>query len=251
MALRSYTFHPTPVPTLITVLLLALLVALGVWQLQRASEKQAVWTLQERNADRAPVALSARHRSAEGLLGTPVQVRGRWDGGHQVLLVNQTYRGQPGYEVYTPLRVDGGGVGVLVDRGWVPHDLGRRSLPDPPVAPGVVSLSGVVDKPPSIGLKLGDAPDAGQRGWPRQVQYLDLRWVEEQLEYPLLPFVLLHLDGDAAALTRSRDPALVGKGGMPPEKHRSYAVQWFALAVALLLIYIVVNIGRADTEDRT
>lgn len=253
MELHRYSFRPRPVPTLLTFALLPLLLALGVWQLHRAEEKRAVWELQERNAQRSPVMLSPEHRNATDLLGAPVQVRGHWDRRHQVLLVNQTYRGEPGYEVYTPLRIEGSGIGVMVDRGWIRHELGQARLPDPAVDPRPVTLLGVVDTPPSIGLKLGDAPDAGQGGWPRQVQYLDLEWLEAQLGYPLLPFVVLHLEGDPAPLIRSRDPEQVGKGGMPPEKHISYALQWFSLAAALLVIYIVVNIRRAGrgTEDRT
>lgn len=253
MGLRSYSFRPAAIPTVITLLLLPVLLMLGMWQLQRAEDKQALWDLQERNAARAPLMLSPQHTESETLLGTPVEVRGRWDGDHQVLLVNQAYQGRPGYSVYTPLRIEGSGIGVVVDRGWVPHELGRGTLPEAPVASGVVHLSGVVDKPPSIGLKLGDSPDGGQGGWPRQVQYLDLQWLEGQLDYRLLPFVVLHLAGDEAGLAQIRDPALVGKGGMPPEKHVSYAVQWFALAAALLIIYIVVNIRRPARggEDRS
>ena len=34
-----------------------------------------------------------------------------------------------------------------------------------------------------------------------------------------------------------------------PEKSTSYAVQWFSLALALLVIYIVVNLKKVESES--
>jgi len=37
--------------------------------------------------------------------------------------------------------------------------------------------------------------------------------------------------------------------GFGPERHLGYAVQWFALAAAVLIIYVVVNLKRASKKD--
>jgi surfeit locus 1 family protein len=37
---------------------------------------------------------------------------------------------------------------------------------------------------------------------------------------------------------------------MPPERHLAYAFQWAALAVALLVIFIALNLRRRDNASR-
>ncbi|MGB1774590.1 MAG: SURF1 family cytochrome oxidase biogenesis protein, partial [Arenicellales bacterium] len=76
----------------------ALLIGLGIWQLQRADEKQAWFDSYRARISEAPIQITAR------LLGPdrsnfPAEVRGRFDGEGQFLWDNRTHQGQPGFHV--------------------------------------------------------------------------------------------------------------------------------------------------------
>lgn len=242
MHIGNYSFRPRLIPSLITLLLLPVLVSLGFWQLDRAEQKFSARELRAQRLEQSPKPLAAGDTDAGGMLARRVLARGHFDLQHQFLLQNQLYREQPGYQVYTPLRLSEE-VGVLVDRGWTAAHFGRQEAPDLSGSAERLALTAVVDTPPSIGLKLGE-PDGGAKTWPRRVQYLDLDWAQRQLDYRLLPYVLLPLDLSERHLVQNRKPEQIGERGMPPEKHVSYAVQWFALAFALAVIYIAVNTRR-------
>lgn len=247
MRIGKYSFRPRLIPTLATLILLPVLVSLGFWQLNRADQKYAARALREQRLTQPPRSLSADDTNAGAMLARRVEAAGRFDLQHQFLLQNQLYQEQPGYQVYTPLRL-GNGVGVLVDRGWVAAHLGTQDQPRLDGSAGPIAITAVVDTPPSIGLKLGE-PGGGATAWPRQVQYVDLAWVQQQLGYRLLPYVLLPVNLSEPGLVQNRKPEHIGERGMPPEKHVSYAVQWFALALVLAVIYIAVNTRRAIDGD--
>lgn len=243
MRIGKYRFQPRPVPTLLTVMLLPVLVALGFWQLDRADQKFAARELREQRLQEPPRTLSPSDTELDPMLARRVQAHGQFDLRHQFLLQNQLFQEQPGYQVYTPLRLDGN-TAVLVDRGWTPAHFGASApRPDLRGAERPLTFEAVADTPPSIGLKLGE-PGAGATDWPRQVQYLDIPWAQRQLGYRLLPYVLLPKALPAQRLVQNHRPEHIGERGMPPEKHVGYAVQWFALALALAIIYVVVNTRR-------
>lgn len=248
MRIGSYNFRPRLIPSLLTLLLLPTLVALGFWQLDRADQKYAARSLREQRLTQPPVVLKPSDTDSAAMLARKVKVEGRFDLQHQFLLQNQLHQEQPGYQVYAPLRLDAE-TGVLVDRGWVAAHFGpHQPAPDLSGPTDSINMTAVVDTPPSIGLKLGE-PGAGATDWPRQVQYVDLDWAQQQLGYRLLPYVLLPVDRHEPNLVQTSKPEHIGERGMPPEKHVSYAVQWFALAVALMVIYIVVNTRRDNSRN--
>jgi surfeit locus 1 family protein len=86
---------------------------------------------------------------------------------------------------------------------------------------------------------LGD--EEPRQGWPYRIQRIQLERLAQELGYPLLPVVLL-LDGEQSdGFVRDWHPLAFG-----PERNVGYAFQWFGLALALLVIYIVVNTRKAD-----
>jgi len=239
----KYRFRPGLWPTLATLVLLPLLVWLGVWQLQRADWKQG---LVDANAARAglpeaslqallPVTAADQYR--------PVGLTGRYDLDHQLLLDNRTWQGHPGYEVLTPLLPSAGGTAVLVNRGWVPAQPDRSILPELPGVADEVRVRATIKLPPERIFRLADVEEA-QAGWPRVVQQPEIAQLERVLGYPLLP-VLLLLDKDADhGFLRDWKPVY----GVTPDKHRAYAMQWFTLALVLVVIYIGVNTQRTGND---
>lgn len=241
VAIRGYAFRAGLVPTLATALLLPLLVALGIWQMGRAEQKQALLDLYQGRADAAPVVLDGGQADLAALRFRRAMVTGRFDDANQILLDNRIHRGRAGYEVITPLRIAGSGIGVLVNRGWVPLGASRAQLPEAPAPAGRVTLHGVLAAPPAQGLDVGRrvAPDAA---WPALLS-IDTVWLEQRLGYRLLPYVVLLDPQESGGFVREWKLFDFG-----PERHWGYAFQWFALAAALVIIYITVNMRRVSAD---
>jgi surfeit locus 1 family protein len=244
MRLGGFEFKPGLWPSLAMLILLPLLLGLGRWQLERAAWKQGLMDAHEASIQLAPVDLGWLLESGDPASFRPVVVRGQYDLAHQLLLDNRTFHGHAGYHVLTPLRLADGESVVLVNRGWVPTGLDRAVLPDLPGPAGMAVVEAVTSLPPEKQFRLGDAEES-HAGWPKVVQQLDLVRLEQLLEIRLLPVVLLLDASGEHGFAREWQPVY----GVSPDKHRAYAMQWFTLALVLLLIYIGVNSRRISDKS--
>jgi len=169
-----------------------------------------------------------------------VLLSGRFDARHQFLLDNQINRGRAGYHVLTPLELLSGRRKVLVDRGWVPVGASRELLPDIAVTTDRVTLRGTVYIPYERAYSLGTMT-GGETGWPLRVQFIDFKQMARRLD-SALGAMIVRLDPKSPYGYR-REWQIAPMG---PQRHLGYAVQWFALACALLVIYVLVNLRRVD-----
>ncbi len=240
LKLGGYRFAPGLWPSLAFLALFPLLLSLGFWQMERAGDKQA---LIERRADSeatAPLDLNRVAQLQEGDRYRPARVRGRYIAEQQWLLDNRVLHGQAGYHVFTPFRLEGQAApSLLVNRGWVAVGASREYLPQLPVPQGTLTLSGRLDTPASVGLVIGQVPLESVEDRVL-VQSLDIAALARARGLDLLPFALVLDEGGPGGLQYDWSPV----PPMGPEKHLGYAVQWFGLAVALLIIFIGVNTGR-------
>ncbi|WP_440996413.1 SURF1 family protein [Arhodomonas sp. SL1] len=241
MSRRRLAFRPRLLPSLVTALLLPVLLGLGFWQLDRADQKREIIEARQAAAEAPAVDLNAGLPTADDARFRLAGARGRFDGERQFLLENQVRDGVLGYRIITPLRLEGGHEAILVDRGWVAAPASRRHLPDTRVDSGEREVTGRLGKGPSVGLRMGPAY-AGDGGWPRRVQYLDFEAMDEALPYAV-PHYLLRTGAGAA---EARPEGM----RFGPERHHGYAVQWFALATALVVIYIGVNLRRRKDHEQ-
>lgn len=223
--------------------LLALLVAavfcgFGVWQLQRMHQKEALLaqvppsravavTLEA--AMRAPQSLHWLRDRLQFLPGT-------------VLLDNQLRDGRAGVKVYQAARAQNG-VAVLVDLGWLPLPANRQ-LPVVTPQAGWQQLEGLWAPAPSSGLALGPPMSAAAQAQTWLATRLELPVIAQQ--FGLAPTELaprvLRLD-PALPLGYTRDLELL-PNTLPPSRHLGYAVQWFAMALAVLVIAAVLQWRR-------
>jgi surfeit locus 1 family protein len=239
---RKWSFRPHPAATLATALLLPLLLALGAWQLQRAEQK---FELRAEAATRAALP-PLRITAASPPTGSPVDLRGRrialsgrWDARHQVLLDNQMVAGRAGYGIYTPLRLAGDHA-VLVNRGWLPADARREVAPDVRLLEKDVVVAGVAAPPPSPGPLARQGIDSTLGPGLLRVELLDLDDLSRRLGLTLTPWTL-RLDASAKdGYWRDWPPP----GGLAPERHHAYALQWFLLALLLVALYLGLNLHR-------
>ena len=237
----SWLRRPTPFAVRLTVAGVLAFVALGVWQLKRADEKEllvrryaaAVVAPQRDFAQVPPV-------TADSL---PARVRGRgtYRADRVYLLDNPRHDERGGAEVYVPLQLDEHAPWLLVDLGFLPGN-GDGKLPDPPaLLTGAVTLQGLYQPPPGHGFEMGGNALLQQTHWPKSTIYLDLAQVQPDLGHPIYPWVLA-LDAEPSAIYQRQH--VFDFSSMPPARHRAYAFQWFTFAVAAVVIFVVLHRKR-------
>ena len=232
-------FRPTLWPTLGLAVLLAATVGLGNWQRHRSAEKQALREQYELAAHQPPLELTAAPADAAARRFRPVRARGEFDGGRQVLIDNKVHAGRPGFDVVTPLKLDGGERYVLVDRGWIAQGPYRSELPRVPPRAGPIGIEGRINLPPAHYLEL--KMDAG----PSPVrQNLDIDRIATATGLPLLPFIIEQTGDADDGLVRDWPPPDFGI-----EQHRSYMLQWYSLAGLGIVLWLALN-WRARGESR-
>ncbi|MDJ0739395.1 MAG: SURF1 family protein [Gammaproteobacteria bacterium] len=235
-----YRFAPSPWPTLAFAIVFPILLSLGYWQMGRAAAKQELVEQRAASELTAPLALAGTTSLAEDDRYRPAIVTGRYVDDQQWLLDNRVYRGQAGYHVFTPFVIDGERApALLVNRGWIAVGESREYLPRLPVPEGDVTLRGRLDSPASVGLVVGEVPLQSVEDRVL-VQALDIQALAAARQMSLLRYALVIDDGQPGGLQYDWSPI----PQMGPEKHLGYAVQWFGLAVALLIIFIGVNTRR-------
>jgi cytochrome oxidase assembly protein ShyY1 len=213
-----------------------LLLFLGSWQLQRAEQKR-VW-LQQLNEAPATTVSGALERLAR-YDWVPVQLQIELVPMKVFLLDNRTWQGRVGYEVVVPIRVDEGSwwLGSL---GWIAAPPRREQLPEVELSRRWLNVEGVLSRPmASVTL----AASQVEPGWPRRIQSLDLQQIRTALAMPVEPLVL-HLKTTVSEVIMPREKIYTG---IEPERHVGYAVQWFGLAL-VLMIWLVWAGRRAQLE---
>jgi surfeit locus 1 family protein len=252
----SFQFRPSLAGTLATLALLPVLVNLGMWQLRRADEKRAL-IAQYQAGTATTQHLSGRNAAELPLLQT-VEAQGRYDSSRQVLLDNmpsarhvengRVTGGLPGYQVLTPLQMDDGYL-ILVNRGWVALGATRSQLPDVAVDTAPRSLRGTLSDLPQPGLRLGPAEIADKTApWPQVLNYTAIAEQRAQYGERLLHRIVLLAAEERDGFAREWS-ARYSFGDFGPEKHTGYAVQWFGLAAALLVIYGALSCKRVGQNS--
>jgi len=238
-----FRFAPSVLMTLLTVLLVVLFVRLGLWQQQRAAEKQAILELHALRATEPPLRLEAGMTGLDDFVHRRLIVEGVYDVRHQVLLDNQVFNRVAGYHVLTPLILEGG-TAVLVNRGWLPVGKSRKQLPELPLPASRLKLTGRASAPPGTIFQLSPG-EAYTAGWPKVAQHVRPEEIAVMLHYPLLPYIVLLDDDQDHGF--ARDWKIVA---VHPGKHSSYAMQWFGLAALVLLIYVFMNTRQVSLNEK-
>jgi len=227
----------------LTLFLVALFSALGVWQYQRAQQKRQLIAAFESRHGKQSVVFNDLFKKDQDSRFYSIQLKGQFDNQHQLFLDNKTHESRVGYEVYTPFQVQGSNKVILVDRGWVSASPDRRQLPGIKPLESIVSIKGVINAPPSY-FSLGGITEGQEKHFPLRVQYINLQELRPLLGLDLAPYVLWLDPADPHGFVRQWKVALVG-----PEKHILYTVQWFAFAISLLVIFGVLNLHKITSED--
>jgi surfeit locus 1 family protein len=246
MRIADFDFRPSLLPSLVFVLVLAMLISLGAWQLRRAGEKEEMLAEREQRVNESVLDLSRAMRIEGEDRFRRAVAKGRYSSDRQWLLDNRVMHGQPGYHVFSLFELsDRDAPLLLVNRGWVSQGESRQFLPDLPLPSGEVELAGRLDSPASVGIRMGEV-ELNSLARLILVPYLDIDDLEAALGRPVYRFALVLDEQQPGSLVRdwAKPEEMI-----TPDKHLGYAVQWFALAVALSIIYVGVNSRRIDKGD--
>ncbi|TVQ45932.1 MAG: SURF1 family protein [Gammaproteobacteria bacterium] len=245
---RQYNARASRPPswaTAATVLGLMAFLALGYWQLQRAEEKRSILADAERGREETLTALPAADLPEPLWRYRTVVLTGRYEAGRQILLDNMTQDGQVGYQVLTPFWPDGGGM-VLVNRGWLAAEGPRGELPVLEIDETRRELVGQLNRLPRPGLRLGgNDPGAPGDPWPRRFLYPEHVTLAAAFGEPLADLQVQLAPDQPGGYSRRWEVV-----NMPPERHLGYAVQWFAFAAVLLVIYVWLGFFRGRKLER-
>ncbi|MEX3014599.1 SURF1 family protein [Gymnodinialimonas hymeniacidonis] len=193
----------------------AILVSLGVWQLQRLAWKEGVLAEIDARISAAPVAVPATPDPvADRYL--PVTAEGVFAGDPLRVLVSVQGSG-PGYRLISPFEADGRR--VLLDRGFLAEGV---ALPEPHEGP--ITVTGNLHWPDEVD-GFTPEPDIARNQWfARNVDAMAAHLGTE----PVF-IVLREMSVSDAPVT----PLPVTSEGIP-NNHLGYAVQWFGLALVWL-----------------
>jgi cytochrome oxidase assembly protein ShyY1 len=239
-----FSFRFRLVPFIAMLVVAAIGISLGQWQLRRAAEKQAIEQKMKERETAAPVRLDGATGSrgaadADALEFRQVTVRGQFVPDWTVYLNNRPHQGQPGFYVLTPLKIAGSDRHILVARGWVARGLSDAGhVPEVATPAGPVAVTGVARRNAGHLLELGKAEPL-KRG--AILQNLDLAELAQASGLDMEPFILEQTSNSADGLVRDWPRPSLGI-----DRHLGYAFQWFALAATAFIFFVVTGFKRGS-----
>lgn len=232
-----YQFSPGWLPSIAFIIFLPFLLSLGVWQLHRADDKRALAQDFKQRALAKPLNLAAI-KPEQDIRYYNIKLSGAYENQYNFLLDNKMNQGQVGYLVITAFKTTSGQV-VLINRGWIARGVSLQKLPTIAPAVGAQTLSGLIDVPSQHAFVLGN--NVSNDAWPKIIQAVNFQQISEILKQPVLPIVVLLSPEAAQGFVREWRPVEVS-----PYKHIGYAIQWFSLALLLVILFFVLNLSRVS-----
>ena len=214
---------------------IALLLVLAMWQVQRLQWKEAMIAERQARLAQPAAVLPTAIADPDQWNFRPVAVTGTYDHGKETFLGARSLRGNVGYHLVTPLRRADGSV-VLVDRGWIPLDRRDPATRGDTLTAGEVTVTGI-------------ARTTGRRNWltpadsPQENFWfvVDIAAMGRHMGLDRVPPVFV----EAAAGREGTLPVGGQTRAELPNDHLQYAIMWFALALALAVIYAIYLRGRS------
>jgi len=225
------SFRPTFWPTVFSLPALLICLGLGAWQVERLFWKQDLIARREAAVTAAPAPVPKTLAEARGMEYRHVSDEGSFLHDKEIFLGASSDGGGQGYQVLTPLLEPAGRI-VFINRGYIPAELKDPAKRSAGQIAGTVHVQGLLRLP------------AGKPNWFLPDNRPDLNywfWVDlpamaaaDHLDQ-VAPF---YIDADATP-----NPGGWPKGGVTrltlPNNHLQYAITWFSLAVALIVIYVL------------
>ena len=225
----TFLLKPSIKHCAVSITLIAVCLAMAYLQLWRAEKRGATFARQQSIAKAAPITLNATHRDAEALQWHPVLARGSWLTESTIFLDNKVHQQRVGYQVLTPLLLEGSSSVVLVNRGWVSAPRLRTNLPVVPTPSGSIEIAGIARRFEENVFEFGHpTPDGAVWQHVREGDY------RQRSQLDALPVMVLQSDPvtpGAAVDGLIRDWSDITLPENPAWRHYGYAIMWVVFAL--------------------
>jgi cytochrome oxidase assembly protein ShyY1 len=232
-------FRFRTVPFVATLILVLLGIVLGNWQTRRAAEKTALQARLDQGMAAAPLVLDGGAVDPARLAFHRVIVTGEFVPNWPVFLDNRPQEGRSGFILLMPFKIAGSGKYVLVARGWLPRNLAEHDRLPPYTTPtGRITLEGRVVDHLARAMQLGTPAPLKPNAI---VQNTEPGELARASGLDLLPVVV-----------EQTGPGRPGEGllrnwpapSLDIDRHKGYAVQWYALAAMAFLFFVITGFRR-------
>lgn len=243
MTIGSWTFKPALWPTIGFLILLFMLIRLGFWQLDRGQQKVVLHKTFIERQSKEPVNFSnVKAKKFEDLYWSSFYLEGEFVEGPQFYLDNQVENTVVGYHVFTLFRADNLDKLLLVNRGWINLGKTRQSLLEAEYPTGRVKLLVEAKPLPYTGVEFIELqPEEVEDNY--RIQRIKVEKLEKIVKEKILPLSFrLDVKSEHGFIRNWKKP------GSDHAKHYGYSFQWFAMALALSIIYLVLNIKRIKND---
>ncbi|HBK44619.1 MULTISPECIES: SURF1 family protein [unclassified Polynucleobacter] len=240
------------VATLSALLVILVGCGAGIWQLNRADQKIRLGESLAAKLQMPVLNANLDGLSLEQAAERRILARGRFIPVEAIWLDNRPRpipeggsgaSGQSGFYVMMPLKLDGQEAVLWVNRGWAPrNNQDRVELPPVKTADELVTIEGVAFAHPGRVYELGQKSDT--KSSPRIEQNFDLALEAQSHEWKQLPFIVRESDSaNKDGLVRNWPSPTSGV-----DRHYAYAFQWFALALAGFLFWLINGLMKYRRE---
>ena len=238
----------------VTIILFPIFCGLGSWQLDRADEKRFLKNLLEERQGLSAKIFSWKvmedhdHDHEQSLQQLPIQVTGTFLPDSRIFLTHRIRLGKVGSDVVEPMILSDGSGAVLVNRGWIPQTIEERDSSLKTDQLGELTFTGKIHLPQGEALPLLSEKLEGP--WPLKVRTANAEGLVERLSARLGMQVFPHIvriDPNQAGSLEANWPELqVRSGG-----HIGYALQWFAMALVTLAVFVYRSTNLNQFFNRT
>jgi surfeit locus 1 family protein len=217
------------------------LVRLGIWQLGRAQEKIDLQnTYTEMGEDYAvpieDVGMSGLENDAKTIQNLHVSLTGEFQNDRSIFLIYQSYEDALGYEIITPFKLSSSEKIAFVSRGWTLASTYEQVSAKVNPVEGEMTIEGQIFVPTEKQAARTNDIDLSNHRWPLELRFLNTLEIDPLFDESLFPYEVRLDEGQPGLFVRHWPTVIVDTG-----RNFSYALQWFSMAFALLIVTFVLS----------
>jgi cytochrome oxidase assembly protein ShyY1 len=239
-------FRFRTIPFLATLVLVALGIALGNWQVRRAAEKTALQARLTQRAALPPVVLDGTPVDPAAIEYRRVSVTGEFVPGWPLFLDNRPLDGRTGFVLLMPFTIAATGKVVLVARGWLARDPAVHDrVPHVATPAGRRTIEGLAVLHPARVMELGKAPPPEPGAI---VQNVDPAGFARASGLSVLPVLVEQTSVDGTGAPAAEPVRKWPAPAVDVDRNKGYAFQWYALAAMAFLFFVMTGF-RSGTKQ--